>query len=260
MTGIKAVDFSLNSEQGVLLDKVNLELASGQTHAIVGPRGAGKTVFLRSLVGLWPEGFVSNGLLEVQGIQLSELDSDERLEARRRELLFLPASGLDSLSPVETVAQHFLDIGSVLRLGESSRSKRRQKILEMAVQALKSLGMADPERVLVSLPDELSGGMRKRVLLALALVLRPGLLAADDPTNGLDVTIQRQLLDLLSSLQDQESFTLVIATQDLGVVAHYCDTVTVFSDGQVLEHSTPEIFFGEPVSQVGKEMLARAAV
>ena len=93
--------------------------------------------------------------------------------------------------------------------------------------------------------------MRKRVLLSFALLLKPSVLTADDPTGGLDVTIQRQLMDLLASLQQQEGFMLVIATQDLGVVAHYADTITVLDRGQVVEHTTPMEFFSGPRSETG---------
>ena len=140
------------------------------------------------------------------------------------------------------------------------RSEIKAAIRDRARSALIDLGIADPDRVLASLPDELSGGMRKRVLLSFALLLTPGVLAADDPTGGLDVTIQRQLMDLLAALREREGFTLVIATQDLGVVAHYADTITVLDRGSVVEHTDPMTFFAGPGSETGAAMLSRARV
>jgi len=260
MSGITAEGFTLSIGDKRLLDEVGFDLAPGMTHAFIGEREAGKTVLLRALVGMWPSGAEVSGRLLVDGLEPITLDAAERLVMRRRRLLFVPASGREALNPVIRVARHFEDVCSVLDDQGMRRSQRRAAIRDRARTALLDLGIADPERVLASLPDELSGGMRKRVLLSFALLLKPSVLTADDPTGGLDVTIQRQLMDLLASLQQQEGFMLVIATQDLGVVAHYADTITVLDRGQVVEHTTPMEFFSGPRSETGAAMLARARV
>ena len=260
MSGITAEGFTLAIGDKRLLDEVRFDLAPGLTHAFIGEREAGKTVLLRALVGMWPSSAEVSGRLVVDGLEPATVEAAERLVMRRRRLLFVPASGREALIPVIRVGRHFEDVCSVLGDQAKRRSQRRAAIHEQARSALLALGIADPDRVLASLPDELSGGMRKRVLLSFALLLKPSVLAADDPTGGLDVTIQRQLMDLLASLREQEGFTLVIATQDLGVVAHYADTITVLDRGRVVEHTTPIRFFSGPDSETGAAMLARARV
>lgn len=260
MSGIRASGFSLAIRQKHLLDGVSFDLQPGLTHAFIGEREAGKTVLLRALVGMWPPSAEVGGRLVVDGLEPATVDAAERLVMRRRRLLFVPASGREALNPVIRVGRHFEDVCSVLDDLGKRRSQRKAAIQSRARTALQSLGIADPDRVLASLPDELSGGMRKRVLLSFALLLKPSVLAADDPTGGLDVTIQRQLMDLLASLRRQEGFTLVIATQDLGVVAHYADTITVLDRGRVVEHTNPMRFFSGPESETGAAMLARARV
>lgn len=260
MSGITAEGFTLSIGDKRLLDEVGFDLAPGLTHAFIGEREAGKTVLLRALVGMWPSTAAVGGRLVVDGLEPATVDAADRLVMRRRRLLFVPASGREALNPVIRVGRHFEDVCSVLEDQPKRRSQRKAAIRARARTALLDLGIADPERVLASLPDELSGGMRKRVLLSFALLLKPAVLAADDPTGGLDVTIQRQLMDLLASLQRQEGFTLIIATQDLGVVAHYADTITVLDRGRVVEHTTPMEFFSGPQSESGAAMLARARV
>ena len=260
MSGIMADRFSLTIAEKRLLDEVTFDLKPGLTHALIGEREAGKTLLLRALVGMWPAQAEVGGRLVVDGLEPVTLGPADRLVMRRRRLLFVPASGREALNPVISVRRHFEDVCSVLAYEGLRKSERKAAIRNLARGALVNLGIADPDRVLASLPDELSGGMRKRVLLSFALLLKPGVLTADDPTGGLDVTIQRQLMDLLASLREQEGFTLVIATQDLGVVAHYTDTITVLDRGRVVEHTTPSEFFSGPESETGAAMLARARV
>lgn len=261
MSALELDGFALSVGGKALVSGVSLELAAGRTHAVIGERGSSKTVLLRSLVGMWPENAEVSGRLRADGLDLVSLRARERLAARRERLMYLPPSGREALNPVERVDQHFLDVCSV-RAGwaRARRRNRRESLLAEAAVDLTKLGIADPDRVLASIPDELSGGMRKRVLIAMALLLKPAVLAADDPTSGLDVTISRQILDLLAELQGSEGFTLVIATQDLGIVAHYASTITVLKSGTVVEHTDPATFFAGPASETGVAMLARARV
>lgn len=261
MSGLDLDGFTLRIDGATLLSDVSMSLDAGQAHAVIGERGSSKTLLLRALAGMWPERAEVDGRLRAAGLDLVPLTRRERLAARRERLLYLPASGRDALNPVERIDRHFLDVCSVRAdLAGRKRRTRRETVLAEAAGSLRKLGIADPERVLASIPDELSGGMRKRVLIAMALLLKPAVLAADDPTSGLDVTISRQILDLLAELQSRERFTLVIATQDLGIVAHYASTVTVLKSGAVVEHTDPAAFFAAPASETGAAMLARARV
>jgi len=258
MNAVEATGFTLRVGQKVLLDDVSLSLEAGVSHAIVGERGSGKTGLLRAMVGMWPSEAVVSGRLWVNGVDLVGLDEPQRRAARRRGLLYLPPSGRDSLNPVEQIGSQIEDVCSVTRPDGVSRSEYAQRSRIRTVATLRQLGIADPDRVLSALPDELSGGMNKRVLLTMALLVRAQLLAADEPTTGLDVTIQRQILDLVKQLQNAEGFTLVIATQSLGIVAHYASTITVLESGRIVEATTPERFFSQPDSSVGVAMLERA--
>lgn len=258
MNVVEAEGFGLWLGDRPLLAGIDLSLEAGVSHALIGERAAGKTVLLRALMGLWPDAARVTGRLVVDGLELSRLGPDERRRARTGRLFYLPPSGRDSLNPIERVEQQITDI---VLASPGRRRDRRQEVAELRARAsrtLRELGIGDPERVLLALPDELSGGMAKRVLLAMALLLQPTVLAADDPTAGLDVTIQRQILELLDEIQRNEGFTMVLATQDLGVVAHYAATVTVLQTGRVAEQTVPRAFFSGPASETGRAMLERA--
>ena len=258
MNVIEAEGFGLWLGEQALLTDIDLSLQAGVSHALIGERASGKTVLLRALMGLWPAAARTTGRLVVDGLELSSLGHEERRRARTRRLFYLPPSGRDSLNPIERVEQQLTDVV----LGSSGRRRdRAREVAELrarAAKTLRELGIGDPERVLLALPDELSGGMAKRVLIAMALLLQPTVLAADDPTAGLDVTIQRQILELLDEIQKNEGFTMVLATQDLGVVAHYAATVTVLQAGRVAEKTVPRVFFSGPASETGRAMLERA--
>jgi ABC-type dipeptide/oligopeptide/nickel transport system ATPase component len=257
MNAVEAREFGISIDGRSVLSEIVLELESGKPHALVGEAASGKTVLLRALVGLWPANSVIHGSLSVNGIKLTDLNEAERREARSQGLIYLPASGRGSLNPVESIAQQIEDILSA-KDGRDEALRERDQIRHAASGVLRQLGIADPARVLDSLPDELSGGMNKRVLLAMALLMRAQILAADEPTTGLDVTIQRQILDLVAELQKTEAFTLILATQNLGIVAHYAKSITVLDNGRIVEATDPERFFGRPESSAGQAMLERA--
>jgi ABC-type dipeptide/oligopeptide/nickel transport system ATPase component len=258
MKAVLASGLGLELDGRRLLDGIDLDLEAGMPHAFVGERLAGKTLLLRALVGMWPEGSNWSGELTVRGKELTAMSIAQRRDERREGLLYLPPSGRSSLNPVERIGRQIEDVWSSRQADAGRRRNWAPALRRESVAALSSLGIGDPERVLEALPDELSGGMNKRVLLAMALLLRPAVLAADEPTSGLDVTIQRQILDMLADLQREEGFTLLIATQDLGIVAQYAQTVTVMQAGRVVESTVPERFFAGPESEAARSMLERA--
>lgn len=255
--GVLAEGLGVSVDGRSLLTDVDLTLEPGQPHAFVGERLAGKTVLLRALVGLWPASAQVTGHVACGGVEITGRDADQRRAGRRDGLLYLPAAGRGSLNPIEQIGRQVEDVWRSRNVEAIQQRGWRERLQVESHAALRSLGIGDPERVLAALPDELSGGMNKRVLLAMALLLRPRVLAADEPTAGLDVTIQRQILDLLAELQRQEGFTLLVATQDLGIVAHYARTITVLERGRIVEHTTPDGFFSGSQSRAGRSMLER---
>jgi len=259
MSGIEAHGFGITVDRKPILSEIDLDLRDGLPHALVGEAASGKTVLLRALVGLWPGNSEISGSLRVNDIPLTELDEAERRKVRSEGLIYLPASGRGSLNPVELIERQIRDIVSAKKERDDSLIEP-EKIRASAADVLRQLGIADPDRVLDSLPDELSGGMNKRVLLAMALLMRARILATDEPTTGLDVTIQRQILDLVAELQQKEGFTLILATQNLGIVAHYAKTITVLDQGRIVETTEPRAFFESPNSSAGRAMLERARV
>jgi ABC-type glutathione transport system ATPase component len=257
LIAVEAHGFGLTVEGRPLLAEIDLALEDGQPHALVGEAGSGKTLLLRALVGVWPNNAVVSGDLVVNSVRLTALSEEERRRNRSEGLIYLPASGRSSLNPVELIGRQIEDIVSAKKDRDPSLMQSGG-IRASAAAILRQLGIADPARVLDSLPDELSGGMNKRVLLAMALLMKARLLATDEPTRGLDVTIQRQILDLVADLQQREGFTAVLATQSLGIVAHYARTITVLDHGRIVETTDPGAFFKGPASAVGTAMLERA--
>jgi ABC-type glutathione transport system ATPase component len=253
MSVIEAEGLSIAIDGRLLLEDVALEVQEASVCALVGGRGAGKTALLKALAGMWPTGAAVSGRVRFGDAILTELAENERRNLRRQSLLYLPAAAKDSLNPVERISRQVIDICAIRPRWQHVASAA---LINEAKDVFRQLSIADPERVLTSLPDELSGGMNKRVLLAIAILSGARVLLTDEPTAGLDVTIQRQILDLLASLQSTEGFTLVLATQNLGIVAHYCTQVVLLDRGRVQESATPHRFFTEPMSEVGREMVA----
>jgi ABC-type glutathione transport system ATPase component len=258
---IEARDFGLRLGGRPVLEHIDVDVAPGGVYAVVGERGSGKTTLLRALTGFWSARDTASGSLRVDGREIVGTGVEQRRALRRDGFVFLPASGRDALNPTRTVFDQLADIVGTVPAGLRNRSRRRaelEQIRETAATTLRSLGFADPDRVMSALPQELSGGMGKRVLLAMVLLTGARFVALDDPTGGLDVTIQRQILDLLDRLQVENGLTLVMATQNLGIAAHYASTVWVMEEGRVVETSERAAFFAEPQSVAGGQLVTRA--
>jgi oligopeptide/dipeptide ABC transporter ATP-binding protein len=222
------VDFPGEGDVVHAANNVHFQVRQGGILGIVGESGCGKSVTLRAACGLVPEpGRMVGGSVEVDGVVYR---SSEELAALRGEKLSMifqdPAS---CLNPVLTIGSQ---LGEVLRvkLGYSRRAARSE-----TVDLLGRVGIPEPQRRVRSYPHELSGGMRQRVMIAMAIACRPRVLLADEPTTALDVTTQEQILQLLLSLQDESGMAIVLVTHDLGVIEEVCDDVVVMYAGYVLE-------------------------
>jgi oligopeptide/dipeptide ABC transporter ATP-binding protein len=222
------------------VDGVSFEVQPGETLGIVGESGCGKTVTSLSILRLIPEppGHIRPGsFIEFEGRNLLTLEPRDLRAIRGNQIAMVFQEPMTSLNPVFTVGDQIAE-AAILHQG-LSRAAGRARAIEM----LKLVGIPDPEERVDHYPHQMSGGMRQRVMIAMALVCRPKLLIADEPTTALDVTIQAQILELLDRLQAELGMAVMLITHDLGVVAGSADRVVVMYAGQVVEQApTPELF------------------
>ena len=211
------------------VDGVSLDLHSGECLGIVGESGSGKSVTFASVMGLIrPPGRIEAGSILFSGRELVGLDVAAYRRLRGREIAMTLQDALTSLNPALTVGTQITEV--LLAHGDDRRSAR-----ERAVEMMRLVGIPAAERRLGDYPHQFSGGMRQRMMIAIALSCRPRLLIADEPTTALDVTIQAQVLELIASIRATLGMSVVLITHDLGVVAEYCDRVAVLYAGQVVE-------------------------
>ena len=223
------------------VDHIDLDLAAGSTVGIVGESGSGKSVTALAALGLLGRrGVEVGGTVELDGRDLLQMPDSELRKVRGRDVAMVFQDPMSSLNPVLTVGRQ------VTEVLERHRGMDRAAARTEAAALLDSVGIADPQQRLGSYPHQLSGGMRQRVMIAIALACRPRLLIADEPTTALDVTISAQILALLRSLVVDSQTALVFITHDLGVVAGICDTVHVMYAGRVVESAHRRELFARP--------------
>jgi oligopeptide/dipeptide ABC transporter ATP-binding protein len=229
---VRELTIGFPAGEGLLLaaDGVNFQVAAGSTVGLVGESGCGKSVTLRSLVGLVPyPGEVLAGEIRWRGQDIRDASKQRLGELRGREISMIFQDPTSCLNPVFTVGDQ---ITETLRK-RAGLAKGQAKL--RAVELLDRVGVPSAARRLHSYPHELSGGMRQRVMIAIAVSTRPKLLLADEPTTALDVTIQQQILSLLQEFQEEDGMAIVLVSHDLGVISETCDEVVVMYAGRVLE-------------------------
>ncbi|MGH9888187.1 MAG: ABC transporter ATP-binding protein, partial [bacterium] len=205
-----------------LLRRVSLEVAPGQIVGLVGESGAGKTMVSRVVLGIAPaNAHVTNGSVVFDGRDITSVSQAQRRRLLGREIALIPQNPMTALNPVERIESQITDVLR-MHLGLSRAAARGR-----ALGLLREVHLRDPEKILRRYPHELSGGMRQRVLIAIAFACGPKLIIADEPTTALDVTVQKQILRLIRELQRNSATAILFITHDLGVVAKLCDQVTV---------------------------------
>jgi len=224
------------------VDRVSFEIAPGRTLGIVGESGCGKSVTALSIMRLvpTPPGRIAGGAVRYRGRDLLGLTDREMRGIRGNDISMIFQEPMTSLNPVFTAGDQ---VAEAVRLHQK---KSRSQALEVAVEMFRLVGIPSPDERLKSYPHQLSGGMRQRVMIAMALACRPDLLIADEPTTALDVTIQAQILDLLGALQRELGMSIMLITHDLGVVAESCEEVAVMYAGRVVERARTEDLFAAP--------------
>lgn len=245
--------FRVGARVNRALDKVSLAMREGETVGVVGTSGSGKTVLARSIMGLVRQpGYIEGGSIRFRGRDLLSMPESALNELRGKEIALIASSPRSRLNPL-------LDVGKQLaNVIRAHQTLSKRQAFDRAVELLASVAIADPERVARMLPHELSGGMCQRVIIAMALSNSPRLIVADEPTAGLDVTVQAQVLELIAKLVHETGTALLLMTRDLGIVAHYCQRVAVLMEGLIIEERPTKDFFSRP-QQPHSEMLLEAA-
>src|SRR3984893_2274828 len=218
---IRGLKTHFATDDGIVqaVDGVDLTVERGETVCVVGESGCGKTVTALSVLKLiaMPPGRIAGGQILWQGRDIVPLPADEMNRIRAREIAIVFQEPMTSLNPVYTIGDQ---IGEVIALHEGLN---RRAVLERTIEMLALVQIPNPKRRVNDYPHQFSGGMRQRVMIAMALSCRPQLLIADEPTTALDVTIQAQILDLIKTLQQSDGTAVILITHDLGVVANSCD-------------------------------------
>jgi oligopeptide/dipeptide ABC transporter ATP-binding protein len=225
------------------VDGVSFSVAPGELMGLVGESGSGKTASVLSIMRLLPESArIVGGEIIFDDKDLLKLSEPEMRHIRGAQIAMIFQEPMTSLNPVFTIGSQ---IGEAIRLHQhTSRAETRSRTIE----ALRMVGIADPERRIDDYPHQLSGGMRQRVMIAMALSCNPKVLIADEPTTALDVTIQAQILDLIRELQVRLGLAVILVTHDLGIVAEYADNVTILYSARVMEQAPSAELFRNPLN------------
>ena len=241
---IRGLETWFKTDDGMVraVDGVDLHIDRGETVGVVGESGCGKTVTARSVLKLidMPPGRFEAGQILWQGRDLIPLDQDEMNKIRAREIAIVFQEPMTSLNPVYTVGDQ---IAEVIALHQKLN---RRQAMDGAAEMLRLVNIPNAQRRVHDYPHQFSGGMRQRVMIAMALSCQPKLLIADEPTTALDVTIQAQILELMQEMKERFGMAILLITHAMGVVAETCQRVTVMYAGKVVEEAPVEALFGNP--------------
>jgi peptide/nickel transport system ATP-binding protein len=251
---IKDLVVEFDTEHGRVraVDHVSFELEKGRILGIAGESGCGKSVTALSIIRLLPKPVsqIAEGRILYQGQDLLTLPIQQMQQIRGRKIAMIFQEPMTALNPVHSAGRQMKEVFSLHFPGMTS-TDRHTRCMEM----LERVGIPDPARVLAKYPHQLSGGIRQRVMIAMALSCEPDILIADEPTTALDVTIQAQILDLIKELQKKSGMSIVLITHDLGVIAENCDHVAVMYAGQIVETAPVRALFKQPLHPYTRGLL-----
>lgn len=240
LLSIKNLSVETAYDSRTLVNNISLNIEKGEAIGVVGESGSGKTLSALSILGLLPRGVqISSGSIVYNGNDLVTSNAETLRSIRGREISMIYQDPMTALNPV-------MKLGDQLREVIDSHQPKSPDINKMIFDAFKEVGIPDPDRAFHSYPHEFSGGMRQRVMIAMALILSPELLIADEPTTALDVTIQQQILALVLEERRKRNMSMLWITHDLGVVANLVDKVVVMYAGRIVETGSVERIFKEP--------------
>lgn len=244
------VDFFRDEEKIQIIKGIDLSMQKGEVLAIVGESGSGKSVTMKAMMGILPENTAVNAdEMKFDNVDLLSIGKKERRLLRGGEIAMIFQDPMTALNPLKTIGAHLTEV-----------IKRHQKIStrearDMAITMLGKVGIPSAAKRMDQYPHEFSGGMRQRVLIAMALCSHPKLLIADEPTTALDVTIQAQILKLLKELHETEDMDIILITHDLGVVASIADRIAVMNNGEIVEEGTKEDVLYRPEHPYTKALI-----
>ena len=246
------IDFSTQDGDVRAVDNVSIDIPKGKTVGLVGESGSGKTVTSLAIMRLIPEppGQITSGQIEFGGRDLLTLTERQLRDVRGNQISMIFQEPMTSLNPVYTVGSQ---IAEVLRL---HKGMTRRQAWDRSIELLDQVGIPNPHRKIKSYPHEMSGGQKQRVMIAMAIACEPQLLIADEPTTALDVTIQKQVLELMFELQHRLDMSLLFITHDLGVIADIADEVLVMYQSKIVERGTTRDLFERPAHPYTQGLLA----
>lgn len=251
LISIQNLSLGFASQAEPVVQDVSFDILPGQTLALVGESGSGKSVTALSILKLLPQSArYQSGTISYRGENLLDASEDRLRELRGGRISFIFQEPMTSLNPLHSIEKQIAEILDIHQT--TKRSAARQHVLEL----LDLVGIPEPEKRLASYPHELSGGQRQRVMIAMALANNPDLLIADEPTTALDVTIQHQILELLSDLQKKIGMSILLITHDLNIVRRYADKICVMRNGQLVEQGERKTIFIDPQHSYTQELLA----
>ncbi|MDA8822940.1 ABC transporter ATP-binding protein [Opitutales bacterium] len=247
-----SVSFATDEGEVHALDAVNFEVKHGQTLGLVGESGCGKSVTALSVMRLLPRpiGKITGGRIHFGGMDLLKLTPDEMRQIRGNEIGMIFQEPMNALNPVRTIGDQ---ISESFLLHQNITPK---EAWEKSIDMLEDVGIPAPENRVFEYPHQLSGGMRQRIVIAIALACKPKLVIADEPTTALDVTVQSQILDLLQSMKERLGSSVLLITHDLGVIAETCDEVCVMYAGRVVERASTVDLFANPIHAYTRGLLS----
>lgn len=244
LLAVKDLRVQFQTEKGTLpaLQNISFHIRKGETVALVGESGCGKSVTSLAIMGLLSKAMTNmEGSITFRDTKLNQLDKKAIRAIRGNEIAMIFQEPMTSLNPVHTIGKQLEEV--YLLHSDLSKKERQEKAIEM----LKKVGVPRPESIMREYPHQLSGGMKQRVMIAMAMACNPDLLIADEPTTALDVTIQAQILELMNDLKESGSTSLLLITHDLGVVAEMADRVLVMYYGEIVEEADVASLFANPL-------------
>lgn len=236
------VEFTVRDRKLRAIRNISMDLQEGRVLALVGESGSGKSVFTKTFTGMLDEnGEITNGEIIFEGQDLAQFKTDKDwLGVRGKKIATVFQDPMTSLNPVRTIGYQISEV--IIKHQEKSKAEAK----EIAIELMRRVGIPNPEKRYDEYPHMYSGGMRQRIVIAIALACRPKILICDEPTTALDVTIQAQIIQLIKDLSVEYGFTTIYITHDLGVVAKVADDVAVMYAGQIIEYGTSEEIFYDP--------------